>query len=149
MNQEVVMSIKTVYQNKRFVVIMGALYLGILMGVVIAGAVIFHNLYELKQPNEAYRWFIRIASMGLGLYLAVWAALFGGWRRNVWHGLVAFGLGVLLTLAALNFLPWIYFPHDRYAAPAAWLMSSGPLTFVIWAILTLLTRLTLKRDSVA
>jgi hypothetical protein len=126
----------------RFVLIPGVIYLVILVAVSAGAAVAFRDLYSerpydaLATLSEEYRSFLRIGGAGLALYIGIWAGAFGAWRKNPWHGLAILAAGTAATLLALSPLPWVRFPFDRYAAPAAWIFGSAvPLLFG-WAVAT-------------
>ena len=81
-----------------------------------------------------YRTFAFASGLVLAILLGVASALFGLWQRSVSHGAGAFLAGTVLTVAALSFLPTIWFPLDRYPVGALWLMG-GLLTVALGACL--------------
>jgi len=129
-------------KTRRFVLIPGVIYLVILVAVSAGAAIAFRDLYSerpydaLATLSEAYRRFLRIGGAGLALYIGIWAGVLGAWRRNLWHGLALLAAGTATTLLALSPLPWVRFPFDRYAAPAAWILGNAVPLVIGWAVAT-------------
>jgi transcriptional regulator with XRE-family HTH domain len=98
----------------------GIAYLIILLVMTAYGASAFHQFYENMSPtieaqlNEGYRHFLSITGIGLALYLGIWSGVFGVWRKKIWQGAGFLVLGIAVTVAALELLPWIQYPHDQY-----------------------------------
>ena len=88
-----------------------------------------------------------------GIVLAIWlglsSALFGRWQRSVLHGVGALVAGVLVTMAAFELLPSIWFPFDHYAVGFVWLMSGVPVAAATWIVLTLADRFMPARRETA
>jgi hypothetical protein len=87
-----------------------------------------------------------------GIVLAIWlgvvSALFGRWQRSVLHGVAALAAGVIVTIAAFELLPSIWFPFDHYAVGFVWLLSGVPVAAAIWIVLTLADRfMPARRES--
>ena len=151
------MIIKTTDQKKRLVITTGFIYLAILLAAVIYGAIAFHDLYtppvEAERTslpatsliNEGYGRFLTSSGLALALYLAIWAGLFGVWRRSYGQGLLALAVGTIATIVALAVLPWVYFPFDRYPAPAAWVFATGVPLIIVWIFATVFGRLWIGR----
>lgn len=154
------MIIKTTEQKKRFVITTGFIYIVILLAAVISGAIAFHDLYtppvEAERTslpatsliNEVYGRFLAASGLALALYLAIWAALFGVWRRSYGQGLLALAVGTIATIVALAVLPWVYFPFDRYPAPMAWVFGAGVPLIIVWIFATVFGRLWIRRGVV-
>jgi hypothetical protein len=87
-----------------------------------------------------YKQFTRRAGLVLAVWLGIVAALFGRWHRSVLHGAGALMAGAVLTVAAFELLPTIWFPLDKYAAGFVWLLSGLPVAAGTWMLLTVLDR---------
>ena len=57
--------------------------------------------------------------------------------------------GVLVTMAAFELLPSIWFPFDHYAVGFVWLVSGVPIAAATWMVLTLADRLMPARRETA
>ena len=121
-------------------------YLTTLSAVVAVGAIFFADLYQTPTEalrstvpanhplNQGYFIFVNACGAVLALSLGTVAGLFGVWRRNTLQGLAALGIGCLLTLFALDLLPWIDYPHDRYSPAAAWGFAMAiPILLIFFA----------------
>jgi hypothetical protein len=146
----------------------GALYLVTLLLVVAPGAVMFRDLYSKPQrlihvgdedtlikaydihyraAYDSYRRFIRPAGAGLAIYLAIWTATFGVWRKKHWQGIVALAAGSAATVLAFSLLPSMYFPLDQYPVSALWVMGNVFPLGIAWILATLFGRALTYRTS--
>ena len=121
----------------------GIVYIIILLGMTAYGASAYHQFYENLSPsieaqlNEGYRQFLSITGIGLALYLGIWSGIFGIWRKKIWQGAGFLVLGVAVTIAALELLPWIQYPHDQYAASAGFVFVGILPCLFSWVTVTL------------
>ena len=104
---------------------------------------IWNNSYEARYKD--YRQFVGIVSVGLGLYLTLWAAAVGVSERSLIKGLGALFAGSFVTILALSILPWIYFPLDQYPVAALWVIGVSPWIALSWLVLTVTGRLVQQR----
>jgi hypothetical protein len=137
------------------------LYAAALIGVVSIGALAFGEFYRApafsafgapQVPEDAllaaydaaltgrfgsYRLFAAASGLTLAILLGVAAALFGRAQHNLWHGALGLVAGSVATVAALELMPAIWFPLDRYPVGALWMMGGGlPVAALTWAIVT-------------
>jgi len=148
--------------RRRVFLAMGALYVAALCIVVIFGAVTFQRLYtdtpprpislehedvlirtfdaQYRERYEDYKRFLGPSGGALAIYLGIWAAAFGVWRRKHWLGLAALAAGGVTTVLALSVLPWVYFPLDQYAVPAVWIFGNVMPIAIAWLLVTILGR---------
>lgn len=129
-------------RHGRLILVAGLIYAVAVIAVVASAAFVFRGLYADKpyatvmEMNDAYRGFLRISGPGFALYLGTWAAAYGAWRRSTWQGMVVLAAGTISTMLVLSALPWVRFPFDQYAAPAAWIMSNAIPLGIGWAVVT-------------
>jgi hypothetical protein len=126
-----------------------AMYLCALAGVVGYGAIRYGEFYPppafttfgtpaasettlldayaqaLTGEFGAYRTFAAAAGLSLAVLLGIASATFGLWQRSMLHGLGAFAAGAAVTIAALQLMPTVWFPLDRYPVSALWLIGGG------------------------
>lgn len=92
--------------------------------------------HALAGDYGQYRSFTAIAGSALAVWLGAAAALVGLWRGSLVQGAAAFGAGVVLTVAAFELLPAMWFPFDRYAVGFIWLLTCGPIAAGAWLLTT-------------
>jgi hypothetical protein len=99
--------------------------------------------YEQALGGEfgRYRRFLIASGLVVGVLLGASAALFGLWFRSVLAGVGAFAVGSLLTIAAFELMPAVWFPLDRYAVGFVWLLGGAPIAAAIWLAIMLGGRL--------
>lgn len=86
-----------------------------------------------------YRVFARVAGFSLALLLGATSALFGLWQRSLLHSTGALLAGSAFTVVAFELLPTVWFPLDRYAVGALWVMGGGvPLAACTWLLVMVL-----------
>lgn len=145
----------------------GALYLVVVLLVVVFGALQFSRLYTDIPPRpgmgldedsliqtferqyqaqyDDYRQFLHPSFGVLALYLGIWTAALGVWKRKYWLGLAALVAGDVITVFGLTLLPWMYFPLDQYAIAALWIMGGTIPLAICWLLATLAARAMLRR----
>lgn len=101
------------------------------------------SAYEQALSGEFGRY--RAFAFGAGLLLAVpvglASALFGLWQKSILHGAGALLAGTVVTVAAFELLPTIWFPFDRYPVGALWVMGGGLLLAAgVWLVVTAIGR---------
>jgi len=117
-----------------------ASYFVMLAGIAAYASVAFHELYEVATNdalNQTYHGYLKYSSLTLSLVLGIGSGLFGVWRKSWWQGIAALAAGVIVTLSAFSLLPWEFFEHDKYAAPAAWVFTAGVPALLAWGITSL------------
>ena len=131
------MNVKT-----RGVVVAGLGYLVVLVAVVVGGALWFRDLYTASAPEPgtrfapSYQLFLTVAGGSLAIFLGAVAGVLGRLSGKWWLGLGELLAGLVVTVAGLSVLPWVRFPHDQYAAAAAWMFSGAPVCVGLWLLLT-------------
>ena len=124
----------------------GLFYVALLLGITALGGAAFHQFYESLPPkieaqlNVGYRQFLFVSILGLALFLGIWSAIFGVWRRKIWQGIVALGCGVIMTVVIFSMLPWIQYPYDQYPASFAFVLSGSLPCLISWLITTIGTK---------
>ena len=153
--------------DSRFTLAAGlsVLYVCALAGIVGYGAIRFGEFYEppafsvfgapgasedslLAMYEQAltgdlgrYRTFTAAAGFALAVWLGATSALFGLWQKSLSHGAGALIAGIALTIAALEFLPTVWFPLDGHPVGALWLMGGSiPLAACVWLLVMALGR---------
>jgi hypothetical protein len=98
--------------------------------------------YEQALTGEfgRYKAYTFVTGLILAVMLGLASSLVGLWRRSLLHGAGAFVAGVVVTVAAFELLPSIWFPFDRYAVGFAWVVSGFPLAAGVWVVVTLIGR---------
>ncbi|MFH1071205.1 MAG: helix-turn-helix transcriptional regulator [Candidatus Glassbacteria bacterium] len=150
----------------RKVLLAGAVYLCILFGFCVYTGFAWSELYQNRPPSrtltsmsedelievfdakyrqsyEDYHSFFRPFLLGLGLYLGIWSAVFGLWRRHWLWGLGALAAGGILTVVPLSLLPRMYFPLDQYPLAALWVIGNAFTIGASWLLVTVIGRLLL------
>ena len=84
-----------------------------------------------------YRRFMVGSVVVVGALLGMASALFGLWFRRVLFGIGAFAAGGVLTIAAFELMPTVWFPLDRYAVGFVWLLRGAPVAAAIWLVIVL------------
>jgi len=129
----------------------GIFYILFLFAMVALTANLFHQFYNVMpsakefELNAPYRQFLAVLGISLAVYVGVWSAFFGVWRKKIWQGLVALFTGIAITISALELLPWIQFPYDQYPASAGWLMGNIFIIAITWLIITTIGKIFAKR----
>lgn len=136
------------------IVSVGIAYLIILLTMTAYGASAFHQFYENMPPaieaqlNEGYRHFLSFSGIGLALYLGIWSGIYGVWRKRIWQGAGFLALGMAVTIAALELLPWIQYPHDKYAASAGFVFAGILPCLLSWITVTLVGKFLGRRAMI-
>jgi hypothetical protein len=84
-----------------------------------------------------YRRYVRRAGLALAVWLGITAAMFGRWQRSIPVGIAALVAGIVLTVAAFEAMPSIWFPFDRYAVGFTWMLGAVPVAALAWTVVTL------------
>jgi hypothetical protein len=146
----------------RPVVIMGLMYVCALTATTAYGGFRYREFYETPSFNVqaipsgasesvwitryvtaldrelgAYRRYVRRAGLALAVWLGITAALFGRWQRSIAVGIAALVAGIVLTVAAFETMPSIWFPFDRYAVGFTWMLGAVPVAALAWTVVTL------------
>lgn len=124
----------------------GLVYLIALVTFVLVTAAAFRALYAPGAEassilSAAYREFLTDSGRLMAVAVGAWAAAVGLCWRGWWRGPAALAVGAGVTLIALSFLPWIRFPFDQYAAPAAWVFANGMLLAGTWVLVGMTVRI--------
>ena len=88
-----------------------------------------------------YRMVMAIAGLGLALYLGIVSGLFGVWQQRSYYGLAILVMGIIVTVGALELLPYIQHPNDQYSVAAVWVMYHLVPTVLCWVIVTIAGRI--------
>ena len=99
--------------------------------------------YDRALAGEfgGYRSFTVAAGMSLAGLLGLTAAVFGLWQRSFVHAIGVLLVAGVLTIVALQLLPTIWFPLDRYPVSALWLIGGGlPLAAAACALILVAAR---------
>lgn len=83
-----------------------------------------------------YRQFMVVSGPSVAVLLGIASALFGLRRGSVLFGICALIAGSLVTIAASELLPTVWFPLDRYGPGFIWLMRGAPIATATWLIVT-------------
>lgn len=95
----------------------------------------------LRGAFGEYKRFANGSMAALAMTLGLTAGLFGLWQRSVLHSIGALFAGALVTIGGLELMPAIWFPFDRYAVGAIWLVVGLPAAAGISLLMMALGRL--------
>lgn len=131
--------------NRARLATVGASYLALVLALVAASWLgLFPGMGDAFRGDRIlghpYRLTWGVAGLALGLYLGGWSALVGLASRpaRAWiAGLLMLCAGGFITILALAFAPWIYYPNDKYSPAFLWLLSGAPMAFLTWVVVTI------------
>lgn len=141
----------------RIVLGAGILYLAALIVLFAYAALEFRDLYSVplyqgKEPEDLqlstrYQHFLRLPLLALAVYVGIWAAAFGTWRKSYVQGLAALAAGIVVSAFALAAFPWVHFQFDQYPVSFGWVFGSIVPAGVSWILVTVFGRKFLRPNA--